>query len=320
MEEIRADPTGKLSISGLEKFMLASSIIICSIHVRSQTLTHMARRVEKLHGDIVFFDKLRSSRDTSLRMHALVPMIGGIFMASINVVLMHQCFQYGINIASNLCGIISVVIISFLLFSASLLLALDLSRYPNDTMGASQNSIHMFMHVVRVAIDKEDPILNRILYALHEKLKCCGFHSISDYYTQSKVEYPPPTEGEEPQTFRLSNSWIHNCTEEATAIFNSTHICYAPMFCCATINENVTSIRPCPPVRWDGFSELVPSSKMYQKPCAWRIARNFKNKTVNVTILSLVNAITAIANAVHLWRWKPKPKPPPPENKKKKTG
>lgn len=43
------------------QFMLAASIIICSLYVRPQALGYMARRIEKLHGDVVLFAKLISN-------------------------------------------------------------------------------------------------------------------------------------------------------------------------------------------------------------------------------------------------------------------
>ncbi|KIH61398.1 hypothetical protein ANCDUO_08332 [Ancylostoma duodenale] len=196
------------------------------------------------------------------------------------------------------------------------LLFLDASRYPNDAAGASQDIIYLFMHVMRVALDGKDDILNKIVHAIHEKLECCGFHSVSDYYNQGQIDYPPLLEGSQtgPQTFRLSNHWVHKCSNDTTELHNSTYICYAPKFCCSTIDKDLHDSGICPPMKWDGVSELVPSRKMYRQPCAWRFARNFRNKMLNVTIISVMNSLTAITNALHLLRWRSRSKPPPLHN------
>ncbi|EYC19565.1 hypothetical protein Y032_0024g940 [Ancylostoma ceylanicum] len=311
---IRSHPKVYIAICyQLAEFMLAAGIIICTLYVRPQPLRYMARRIEELRGDVVFIDKLSSNVDASTRWSDLVPFTGGVLMTAINVVLIHQCFKYGINIGSNLCGIGAVIAISVLLLPGSSLLFLDASRYPNDTAGASQDNIHLFMHVMKVAIDEEDPILNRIVHSIHEKLECCGFHSVSDYYSEGQIDYPPPLQGNQPwqYTFRLSNRWVHKCSNETTELHNATYVCYAPKFCCFTNDKDVRGGGACPPMKWDGVSRLVPSRKMYRQPCAWRFARDFRNKMLNVMIISVMNSLTAITNALHLLRWRSRNKPPP---------
>ncbi|RCN35399.1 hypothetical protein ANCCAN_18733, partial [Ancylostoma caninum] len=317
---IRSHPKVYIAICyQLAQFMLAACVIISSLYVKSQPMGFMARRIEKLHGDVVSFDKLSSNMVASTRWYDLVPFTGGVLMAAINVVLIHQCFKYGINIGSNLWGVIAVIAISILLLPGSSLLFLDASRYPNDAAGASQDMIHLFIHVMKVALDGKDDILNKIVHAIHEKLECCGFHSVSDYYSQGQIDYTSLLEGNQPwqHTFRLSNRWIHKCSNEVTEIYNTTYICYAPKFCCSTIDNDPHDGDICPPMKWDGVSELVPvirSRKMYRQPCAWSFARNFRNKMLNLMIISVMNSLTAITNALHLLRWRSRSKPPPLHN------
>ncbi|VDM65376.1 unnamed protein product [Strongylus vulgaris] len=149
--------------------MFAASVITCSIYVKSQALTHMARRIEKLHTENEFLEKLTSSMEASMRMYGLVPFIGGIVIAAINVLLIQQCFQYGINIRSNLCGIAAIITMTLIIFSGSALVLLDISHYPNDSAGVSKDNIYLLMHFVKVAIDEGDPVLNNIVHTLHEQ-------------------------------------------------------------------------------------------------------------------------------------------------------
>lgn len=51
-----------------------------------------------------------------------------------------------------------------------MLLFFDASRYPNDAAGASQDNIYLFMHAMKVAIDEDDPILNNVVHAIHERV------------------------------------------------------------------------------------------------------------------------------------------------------
>ncbi|CAJ0608516.1 unnamed protein product [Cylicocyclus nassatus] len=308
---VRGHPKVYLAICyQLAELMLAAGIIICSIYVKSQALTHISRRIQKLHVEIEFLEELIASMTSSTRMYGLFPFIGGVVMAIINVLLIYQCFQYGINISSNLCGIAANTAIAFLLFSGSFLVLLDVSRYPNDIAGVSKDNIYLLMHFMRVAIHEQDPFLNSIIQTLHEQLKCCGFHSVNDYYTQRQIDYPPPSEGTNLHSFRMSNRWIRNCSFIATEDFNATHICYAPRFCCAD-NKDGAVIDACPPFKWDGTTQLSPSSKMYRHSCAWRVARNFHDKAVNITILSVTDLLVIMINGVYLLRWRSRMKPPP---------
>ncbi|KHJ75152.1 hypothetical protein OESDEN_25232 [Oesophagostomum dentatum] len=168
------------------------------------------------------------------------------------------------------------------------------------------------MHVMKVALDQSDPILYHIIHMFHEKLECCGFHGIDDYYAQRQIDYPPPLDGKEQwrHTFRLSNSWITNCSADATSLLNLTHVCYAPEFCCSHGEGGSSFMGACPPAKWDGTRNIETSRRMYKHPCAWQIAKNFYNKALNIMVISIANLMTATVNAIHMAQWGYRRKPP----------
>ncbi|WKX93560.1 hypothetical protein Q1695_011101 [Nippostrongylus brasiliensis] len=234
---------------------------------------------------------------------------GGLLMVCINGMLIHQCFMYGIHVLSNFVGIAAVIIISIIIALETGYVLLDILYFPHDNLGVPEQFVFLYMELMRIAFESNDIVLRGIVRSMHKKMQCCGFFSVSDFYTSWQLDYPSDLEKDgnstEPNmnTFRMSNSWVLRCSQMATQLFNSSHICYAPSFCCRG-QRKAELPGVCPPAKWEGRGELKVDRSMYSEPCVWRIARAYRNKYLNITLFSLMVTLVATVNALHMWHWK----------------
>ncbi|KAK6018517.1 hypothetical protein OSTOST_15892 [Ostertagia ostertagi] len=109
-------------------------------------------------------------------------------------------------------------------------------------------------------------------------------------------------------SFRISNSWVHQCSAKATELLNTTAICYAPSYCCDGEGEYIVPFA-CPPVKWDEVGKAEPPRQMYRHPCAQRIATSYRNKTLILTLIIMILTLVAVINAIHLLVWRSRLKP-----------
>ncbi|KAK5983457.1 hypothetical protein GCK32_001850 [Trichostrongylus colubriformis] len=160
---------------------------------------------------------------------------------------------------------------------------------------------------LRIALLVGGTFMAAIHAVLIHQYECCGIYSVSDYYTARQISFPP----EHLETREANTSTTVNQSQVGTGSPFGKQQQYVPYFEQMGPRMFSVSFRT---LEYDGYLLcaivlLCRPPQIYRYSCAQRIASNYRDKSMVLTLLAGIIALVAIVNAIHLLVWRSRLQP-----------